>query len=614
MRKCVNVSFFLSMLFVLAGCRSDLGVEPSSKEKWLLSRLESPLTGKSMSYKVRNYLVEEALLDEYEADPDRVLRKLNNLYTKAKDYRALLALVELSYAQGVNSSGLEALSYYLSSAVYASEALKGAEGSPLTKYSPHFLYVCRCYNYAVTEIVRILQQENLSLSVKHDIPILQGTIALDPAKSFLPYPFDDYKKFIVCGDYASYGFLTSSRSFGLGVPLMAIQKYKDGVHQVKLAKNVYRISNSTAPTTAIMRIKAETSRAYNGVLEFYNPYNQDFFEVNGKKIPLEIDMTTPLAYMVRKGPAYDGFMALANPKYMNVPEGLFLLQKYDKNKIPLVIVHGLMSRPRTWSQMINTLMNDKKIRTKYQIWLFAYPTGFPVLYSAHKLRAALLETQKLFDPEKNNPNFNNMVVMGHSMGGLLTRSLVQETGDKLLKMIFDKPVDEMKISQKEKNLLMNLLVFKPLPFIKRVIFLSAPHRGADMTHWASMKFAVKFINLPANFAGKLKRIGETVDLKGRLLKGNNKSIKELQGVDGLDPNNIVQRYMAEQPISVKYHSIIGNQEKAGVIGGTDGIVAYKSAHLNGAQSELVVKSGHNTQKAPAAIKEVRRILLKHLEE
>ena len=614
MKKSIGASLFISFLLLFVGCRSDLGVDPSTKEEWLLDRIESPLTGKPMSYKVKNYLVEEAILDDYEADPDRVLRRLHKEYKRSKDYRVLLALIELSYAQGVKREGLDALSYYLSSAVYSSKVLHSSTTSAVSRYSPHFIYVCRCYNYAVAEIIQILQQQDLSLSGKHDIPILQGKMTLEPAKSHLPYPFADYKEFLLCGSYVSYGFLTSARSFGIGVPLIAIQKVTDGFPRVKLAENVYRVSNSPAPATAILRVKENVPGGYSGVLEFYNPYKEDSFEVDGTKIPLEIDMTTPMAYMVRKGPAYSGFSALANPKYMHIPEGLFLLSHYDKDKIPLVIVHGLMSRPRTWTQMINTLMNDKEIRTKYQVWLFAYPTGFPVLYSAHKLRSALLETQKLFDPDKNNPEFNKMVIIGHSMGGLLTRSMVQETGDKLVDMIFDKPVAEMKIPQKDKDLLTNSLIFKPLPFVKRVIFLSSPHRGAEMTHWASMRIAVKFINLPRNFAKKLKRIGEDDEMKGNILKGNDKSFKDIQGVDGLDPNNVVQRYMAEQPLRVKYHSIIGNQKEAGVIGGTDGIVAYKSAHLDGAQSELVVESGHNTQKKPESIKEVRRILLKHLKE
>jgi hypothetical protein len=100
----------------------------------------------------------------------------------------------------------------------------------------------------------------------------------------------------------------------------------------------------------------------------------------------------------------------------------------------------------------------------------------------------------------------------------------------------------------------------------------------------------------------------------RAVRIGGKSLAEINGVDGLDPNNKVMRYLLRQPIHAKYHTIIGDNQKAGQVGGTDGIVAYRSSHLDGAESEKIVKSEHNVQKTPAGIKEVRRILLLHLKE
>ena len=614
MEKFVN-SALLLVVVLFYGCQSsDLGVEKSSKEEWLASRIQNPLTGKGISYKVKNYLTEEAIEEEYEKNPERVLKKLNKRFYETKDKHVLLALIELSYAQGRKKSGLEALSYFLSSAVYSSTFFDTAKIPDPSPFSPHFIYVCRCYNYAVAEIVTLMQSLEMSFQAKHEIPILQGMMTLEPSKSLLPYPFANYKEFLVCSNYVPYGFLTSSRSFGLGVPLIAIQGSADNFVHKKLKGNIYNIATSSAPATAFFRIKSlKKADQYHGTMEFYNPYKDDTIDFEGRKVPLEIDITTSFAYMTKGGAEYSGFSALANPKYMYVPEGLFLMTPYDKDKIPLVIVHGLMSRPRTWSQMINTLLNNKQIRTKYQIWLFAYPTGFPVLISSNKLRAVLLEAQKLFDPKKDNPNFDQMVIIGHSMGGLLTKSMVQTTGDKLVDLIFENPIDEMKISNEDKKMLRDALIFESLPFVKRVIFMSTPHRGSEMTHWASMRLAVKFINLPMDFVNKMSDVAHNVKMKEGVLKGSDKSLKDLQGVDGLDPQNVVMRFMAEQALSAKYHSIIGNAKEAEVIGGTDGIVSYKSAHLDGAQSEIVIKSTHNTHKTSAGIKEVRRILLKHLE-
>jgi len=612
MKKFINSLLLVVVLFY--GCQSsDLGVEKSSKEQWLASRIQNPLTGKGISYKVKNYLTEEAMEEEYEANPEKVLKKLNKRFYETKDKNILLALIELSYAQGRKKSGLEALSYFLSSALYSATFFDTAKIPDPSPFSPHFIYVCRCYNYAIAEIVTHMQSQKMSLQAKHEIPILQGMMTIEPSKSLLPYPFANYKEFLVCSNYLPYGFLTSSRSFGLGVPLIAIQGSAGDFVQKKIKGDIYNIAASPAPATAFFRIKTNKANHYQGTMEFYNPFKDDTIDFEGRKVPLEIDITTPFAYMTKGGAKYSGFSALANPKYMHIPEGLFLMTPYDKDKIPLVIVHGLMSRPRTWSQMINTLLNNKEIRTKYQIWLFAYPTGFPILISSNKLRTVLLEAQNLFDPKKNNPNFDQMVILGHSMGGLLTKSMVQTTGNKLVDMMFENPIDEMKISNEEKKMLKDALVFESLPFVKRVIFMSTPHRGAEMTHWTSMRLAVKFINLPMNLVNKMSDVAHNVKIKEGVIKGSNKSLSEIQGVDGLDPQNVVMRYMAEQPLNAKYHSIIGNDKEAGVIGGTDGIVSYSSAHLDGAESEIVIKSTHNTQKKSAGIKEVRRILLKHLE-
>jgi pimeloyl-ACP methyl ester carboxylesterase len=615
MKKFLNVIFLMVAVLFLAGCQSsDLGVEKSSKEEFLASRLQSPLTGSEMSFKVKNYLTEEALEEEYVKNPEKVLKRLDKKFKKTKDKHILLALIELTYAQGQKASGVEALSFFLSSAVYSATFFDTAQIPDPTPFSPIFIYVCRCYNYSIAEILKIMQQEKLSLLKKHDIPILQGMMTIEPSKSSLPYPLAKYHKFLNCSGYVPYGFLTSSRSFGMGVPVIAIQKETELVTQEHVKGHVYTIANSPAPATAFFRIKSTKPGQYQGKMEFYNPYKEDSFTMEGQKVPLEIDITTPFAYMSRGGARYSGFSALANPKYMHLPEGLFLMTPYDKDKIPLVIVHGLMSRPRTWSQMINTILNNKKIREKYQIWFFAYPTGFPVLDSAHKLRTALREAQNFFDPKKNNPNFNKMVIVGHSMGGMLTRNMVQTPGDKLVKLLFNKPIDKMKIPQEDKDFLKNALIFEPLPFVKRVIFMSTPHRGSEMTHWTTMRLAVKFINLPKSFAGKMKDIGDNVKIKTGIIEGSSKTIKDLQGVDSLDPDNKVMQLLAEQKILVKYHTICGNEIEAGVIGGTDGIVSYESAHLDGSESELVIKSTHNSQKHPAGIKEVRRILLKHLEE
>ena len=55
----------------------------------------------------------------------------------------------------------------------------------------------------------------------------------------------------------------------------------------------------------------------------------------------------------------------------------------------MIFIHGLMSSPQTWIQMINTLSSDPEIRSRYQFWFYTYSSGNPVLISAGKMREAV---------------------------------------------------------------------------------------------------------------------------------------------------------------------------------------------------------------------------------
>ena len=74
--------------------------------------------------------------------------------------------------------------------------------------------------------------------------------------------------------------------------------------------------------------------------------------------------------------------------------------------------------------------------------------------------------------------------------------------------------------------------------------------------------------------------------------------------------------LAEIPVAtnVHAHSIIAVKAKFPEIRtGNDGVVEYKSAHVDYVESEFVVRSYHSCQDKPETIEEVRRILHEHLD-
>ncbi len=81
----------------------------------------------------------------------------------------------------------------------------------------------------------------------------------------------------------------------------------------------------------------------------------------------------------------------------------------------------------------------------------------------------------------------------------------------------------------------------------------------------------------------------------------------------MNPHNDLLRTLADIPVApgVVANSIIAVKGSGPVEDGEDGVVTYRSAHLDGVESELVVRSGHSLQDQPETVEEVRRILLLH---
>ena len=86
-------------------------------------------------------------------------------------------------------------------------------------------------------------------------------------------------------------------------------------------------------------------------------------------------------------------------------------------------------------------------------------------------------------------------------------------------------------------------------------------------------------------------------------------------VENMSPTNRFIVTLASIPVAdgVPAHSIIAVRGDGPIEEGGDGVVTYDSAHIEGVASELVVRSEHSVQGNPATIREVRRILLEHLQ-
>jgi pimeloyl-ACP methyl ester carboxylesterase len=293
--------------------------------------------------------------------------------------------------------------------------------------------------------------------------------------------------------------------------------------------------------------------------------------------------------------------------------GIFMLEPYQPDKIPVLMVHGLISTPLAWRELSNELWCDPEIRDHFQIWHYFYPTTYPYLHSSSVLRDNLRDLEGLLDPNGKSAALRNIVIVAHSMGGLLARPLVTDSGDALWTNAFTRAPEQLHGAADELATLRHYFFFKPEPSVRRVIFMATPHRGSDFAATIAGRLGRSLADTDPEFDDFFAAVAakNTNAFTPTILRWSRQH--RLNAVQVLLPENPVLRALAVRPFApgVHIHSIIGRRGSATGTNSSDGLVSYRSAHLDAAESELVVPSGHAVFRNPAAIAEVKRILREH---
>jgi hypothetical protein len=346
------------------------------------------------------------------------------------------------------------------------------------------------------------------------------------------------------------------------------------------------------PITAVMTFDGKENDGSREVsITGYDPTYQSTVTLGATVYPLEADYTAPIVEQTND--INEFIVALTGLIHPGVLDSkLILLEPYDKERIPVLLVHGLNSHPRMWRDVINDLRADPKLRGKYQFMLFYYPTAWPISYSAMRLREELHALQDAVGPTKD------MVVIGHSMGGLLSRMQVIDPGRTIWNEEFGKDADKYYAKLPADSLVKRGMLFEADPNIGREVYISTPHRGSGLSDLSLTAWFIKLIKLPSAITGAF------IDLPSNIIERG-----QLTSVAGLSPSNPLYKALDEVPIVVPYHSIIGDRGKGDSPESSDGVVPYWSSHLDGAESEVIVADGHGAYDDPEAIREMRRILL-----
>ncbi len=347
------------------------------------------------------------------------------------------------------------------------------------------------------------------------------------------------------------------------------------------------------PITAVMDFSAPAGAgaARKVSITGYDPTYLSRVKLGATEYPLAADFTAPIVEQTNDINEFTvALSGLIHPGALD--SKLILLEPFDPQRIPILLVHGLKSHPRMWKDVINDLRADPKLRGKYQFMLFYYPTGWPISYSSMRLREELSALEKTVGPSKK------MVVIGHSMGGLLSRMQVINPGRTIWNEQLGADSDQLYAKLPADSLPKRGLLFSADPTIGREIYICTPHRGSGLADLSLTAWFIKLVKLPSTITSAF------IDLPGNLIQRG-----QLTSVAGLSPSNPLYKALDQVPITVPYHSIIGDRGRGDTPNSSDGVVPYWSSHLAGAQSEVIVPDNHGAFDDPQAIREMRRILL-----
>lgn len=455
------------------------------------------------------------------------------------------------------------------------------------------------YNAAVGQVVTLLQEHHFTdrvVTAREQTwnleTVRSGKGVLDPVET---------KSLVCAANVRIKGLNTRSLQPGIGVPYVFSYAQKslflDGQPGISSA-------GLALPATAVLTFKGSTAR-----LCFQDPLWNDHCDINRHRVRLAADFSAPIAVLLSRGANRSIDLRLflfSRQKFATA--GLYQFQPYDPRKIPVIFVHGLLARPDSWALALNGLMADPEIRHRYQFWFLHYPTGLPIWKSAALLRSEMDRFQLVLEKNGRNPNLHRIILIGHSMGGVISSFVIRQGGDKLWNRFFDTQVEKLDLSPDAEDMVRRLIYFPPRSDISRIIFVATPHRGSPLA-----------VNPVAEFFARLIQLPRLLDKSDRslLVQAADTSIRHLIS----NPVNSIRFLRANSPLieaigtlplagDIPYHSIIGDRGRGDSPGSSDGVVPYWSSHLDHAASEAIVPSGHGANENPEAIAEMQRILLR----
>jgi len=599
----------IGVVLILSGCSTPIGVVRGTTQQTYYALTANVLSAGEPSSWSKQVLHRNNLSEQFEDNPVAALGALHKRLQEQINSDRLFALAELCFFHAEQSGKRE---YYLAAAAYAyAFVLPEREELMIRPIDPRARLAVDLYNWGISRGLASDDGEEVLLEAgTRALPFGEMTLAVEPSQ----YLWGGYrfKRFIPVGEFITRGLGNRHRQAGVGAALAAeVEPVESGPAAEAARKRIP--PRVKVPLTAFVRfaepLDGVVQGKIQGRIELYAADQTMTVRVRERDVPLELEPSAVLAYGLEGAPVWDFEIAgfrFADPQRI-FGDGLIMMHPYRRGRIPVVLVHGTASSPARWAELYNEVMHDPLLEGRYQIWLFQYNTGQPILYSAMLLRRALASVVKELDPDGEDPALRRMVVIGHSQGGLLTKLMAIKSGNRFWENVSSEPFDQVEMAAETRDMLREAEFFDPVASVKRVVFIATPHRGSyQATGWV-LNLVRRLIRLPGTLVSQLEDL-----LKGQAFAQLG-TTQLPTSVDNMSPGHPFLRALNDLKIdpSIPAHSIIAVLGDAPFIGKTDGVVGYESAHIEGVESEKVVHSGHSTQAHPETIAEVLRILREH---
>ncbi len=600
---------------ISSGCQTPIGADRVSTRKAYQQVAVNVLRASVPSSDTLSILHRYGLSSLAKEHPDEAVVRLHEKAVSMQDRELFFALAELSYAAGDHVAGSvqpwdprDARDFYLGAAVYAYWFIFGDTNTVHTAaeaFDRRFRTACDIYNYGLGLALMERRGTNgttLLAGAKRRLPV--GELDFGFSHENFHFPLETIEKFVLADEFRVRGLSVRNRVGGIGAPLIAVGKVDKSL----------RLQRS-APATIFLRLRGSISDLASGrtagTLELHSTFDEPSVTVGKVTVPLEADLTSHRAYTLNQSFAWSSYRLQFLSPDLGLKSQLIQAEPYAPGRIPVVFVHGTFSSPVWWGEMFNTLEADPEIRKRFQIWMYLYSSSKPIVMSSVELQDAITNKIYELDPKGQDPALQQMVVIGHSQGGLLAKLTATHTGDQLWHAFNTNRIEDLPMSEEQRAAVRRLSFFEPLPSVKRVVFISTPHRGSYRASHFVAGLVRRLVTLPQTIAREgadLLKLTESSTLPKEL---RNRSIT---AVDGMSPKNPVMLKLADVPVApgITAHSIIAVKTSGDYHKGNDGVVKYTSAHVDYAESEFIVRSFHSCQDKPETIEEVRRILHEHL--